>query len=73
MIYFDRIKELTKNVPVELVYFSQPRDIARIPTQASSNFITNKEQVIGQKILLHTLLIKRPKTMSLSNMENRMI
>lgn len=44
MTYFDRIKELTKNVPVELVDFSQPRDIARIPTQASSNFITNKEQ-----------------------------
>jgi type II restriction enzyme len=27
-----------------LVDFSQPRDLARTPTQASSNFITNKEQ-----------------------------
>ena len=44
MAYFEKIKELTKKVPVELVDFSQPRDLARIPTQASSNFITNKEQ-----------------------------
>jgi type II restriction enzyme len=44
MDYFNRIRELTKNVPVELVDFSQPRDRARTPTQASSNFITNKEQ-----------------------------
>ncbi|MDD2594297.1 MAG: AccI family restriction endonuclease [Bacteroidales bacterium] len=44
MTYFDKIKELTKNVPIELVDFSQPRDVVRIPTQASLNFITNKEQ-----------------------------
>ena len=44
MNYFDRISNLTKNISSELVDFSQPRDIARIPTQASSNFITNKEQ-----------------------------
>ncbi len=44
MNYYDRIKELTKNVPIELVDFEQPRDLARTPTQASSNFITNKEQ-----------------------------
>jgi len=37
-------ENLTKNVPAELVDFSQPRDLARVPTQASSNFITNKEQ-----------------------------
>jgi type II restriction enzyme len=42
--YFNIIKELTKDVPAELVDFSQPRDLARTPTQASSNFITNKEQ-----------------------------
>jgi type II restriction enzyme len=42
--YFNRIKELMKMVPVELVDLSQPRDFARTPTQASSNFITNKEQ-----------------------------
>ncbi|MDY6025784.1 AccI family restriction endonuclease [Bergeyella zoohelcum] len=42
--YYERIKELIKNVPVELVDFESPRDLARIPTQASSNFITNKEQ-----------------------------
>lgn len=44
MSYYDRIRELTKNIPVELVDFEQPRDLARTPTQASSNFITNKEQ-----------------------------
>lgn len=44
MIYKDKIRELTKNVPIELVDFEQPRDPARTPTQASSNFITNKEQ-----------------------------
>lgn len=44
MTYFERIQQLTKNVPVELVDFSTPRDVARTPTQASSNFITNKEQ-----------------------------
>lgn len=44
MSYYDRIKELTKTVPITLVDFELPRDPARIPTQASSNFITNKEQ-----------------------------
>lgn len=44
MNYFEKIRELTKNVPSTLVDFSLPRDIARTPTQASSNFITNKEQ-----------------------------
>ncbi len=44
MTYFEKIRELTKEIPTELVDFSQPRDLARTPTQASSNFITNKEQ-----------------------------
>jgi type II restriction enzyme len=44
MNYFNKIRELTKGVPVELLDFSQPRGFARTPTQASSNFITNKEQ-----------------------------
>lgn len=44
MCYYDKIRELTKLIPVELVDFQQPRDQARVPTQASSNFITNKEQ-----------------------------
>jgi type II restriction enzyme len=44
MAYFQKIRALTKGIPAELVDFSQPRDLARIPTQASSNFITNKEQ-----------------------------
>src|ERR1035437_8229161 len=44
MSYSERIRELTKSVPVSLVDFGIPRDPARTPTQASSNFITNKEQ-----------------------------
>ena len=44
MSYYERIRELTKKVPVTLVDFGLPRDPARTPTQASSNFITNKEQ-----------------------------
>ena len=42
--YNEKIRELTKNVPSTLVDFGLPRDPARTPTQASSNFITNKEQ-----------------------------
>ncbi|GHT19824.1 hypothetical protein AGMMS4957_04970 [Bacteroidia bacterium] len=44
MNYYDRIRELAKSVPTELVDFSHPRDPVRTPTQASSNFITKKEQ-----------------------------
>lgn len=44
MTYFERIKELTKSFPVEIADFSAPRDPASMPTQAESNFITNKEQ-----------------------------
>jgi len=44
MTYFQIIRELTTRIPAELVDFSQPRDPARTPTQASSNFITNKKQ-----------------------------
>lgn len=44
MTYFEKIRELTKKVPIELVDFTTERDHARTPTQASSNFITNKEQ-----------------------------
>jgi type II restriction enzyme len=44
MTYYDRIKELTKAVPPTLVDFDVPRDPSRTPTQATSNFITNKEQ-----------------------------
>ncbi|KAB2908336.1 MAG: AccI family restriction endonuclease [Ignavibacteriales bacterium] len=44
MTYSEKIRELTKYVPVELIDFSVPREPVRAPTQASSNFITNKEQ-----------------------------
>ena len=44
MTYFEEIRELTKLIPATIVDFSQPRDRTSPPTQASSNFITNKEQ-----------------------------
>lgn len=44
MTYLERIKTLIANIPIELVDFSQERTPANKPTQASSNFITNKEQ-----------------------------
>lgn len=44
MTYYERITELTKHVPATLVDFCLPREVARTPTQASSEFITNKEQ-----------------------------
>jgi hypothetical protein len=44
MTYYEKIRGLTKEVPTALVDFTLPRDLARTPTQASSNFITNKEQ-----------------------------
>lgn len=44
MTYFEHIRSIASLVPVELVDFSQDRSKASVPTQASSNFITNKEQ-----------------------------
>jgi hypothetical protein len=44
MTYFDELREITKNIPDSIVDFNIPRDRTSPPTQASSNFITNKEQ-----------------------------
>ena len=44
MTYFESIKRIAANIPSELVDFSKERTPANVPTQASSNFITNKEQ-----------------------------
>lgn len=44
MTYFDELRETTKLIPISIVDFSQPRNRTSPPTQASSNFITNKEQ-----------------------------
>jgi type II restriction enzyme len=47
MSYFEKIRELTKKISISIVDFSTDRDIARTPTQASSNFITNKSRGLG--------------------------
>ncbi|MBR8826957.1 MAG: AccI family restriction endonuclease [Gomphosphaeria aponina SAG 52.96 = DSM 107014] len=44
MTYLNKIRDLTQSIPRNIVDFSQPRDRTSPPTQASSNFITNKEQ-----------------------------
>lgn len=44
MPYFDELREITKDIPDTIVDFNIPRDRTSPPTQASSNFITNKEQ-----------------------------
>lgn len=44
MTYFETIQALTSEISTDLVDFSIPRTQASPPTQASSNFITNKEQ-----------------------------
>jgi len=44
MAYFDEIRKLTKLIPPSIVDFSLDRERTSPPTQASSNFITNKEQ-----------------------------
>jgi len=44
MSYLKEIQGLIRKVPVELVDFDQPRETARVPTQVTTNFITNKEQ-----------------------------
>jgi len=44
MAYFDEIRELTKLIPPTIVDFTVDRERTSPPTQASSNFITNKEQ-----------------------------
>ena len=42
--YKDSINEICSNIHTGLVNFSEPRERASIPTQASSEFITNKQQ-----------------------------
>ena len=44
MNYYEQIREITKIIPTTIVDFSLSRDRTNPPTQASSNFITNKEQ-----------------------------
>ena len=44
MNYYEQIREITKIIPTTIVDFSLPRNRTNPPTQASSNFITNKEQ-----------------------------
>jgi type II restriction enzyme len=61
MAYFDRIKTLTQAVPTALVDFELPRDPARPPTQASSNFITNKEQGDWAEHLVFSAINKTSK------------
>lgn len=44
MKYIDRINKLTSKVDINLVDFNSDRDRPSVPTQISSEFLTNKEQ-----------------------------
>ncbi|MDR2251249.1 MAG: AccI family restriction endonuclease, partial [Endomicrobium sp.] len=61
MSYYEKIRNLTKSVPVEIINFSKDREPARIPTQASSNFITNKEQGDWAENLIIRAINKKSK------------
>lgn len=52
MNYFETIRELTKSIPTSIVDFSIERVRTSPPTQASSNFITNKEQGDWAELLI---------------------
>ncbi|MEM1123304.1 MAG: AccI family restriction endonuclease, partial [Bacteroidota bacterium] len=52
MNYFETIREITKSIPTSIVDFSIPRERTSPPTQASSNFITNKEQGDWAELLI---------------------
>lgn len=56
MEYYNKITELTKNISPTLVDFSEPRGVVRVPTQASSEFITNKEQGDWAENLIFTAI-----------------
>lgn len=56
MTYLEEIENLIRNIPTSLVDFSLPRDNVRMPTQASSNFITNKEQGDWAENLIFTAI-----------------
>lgn len=52
MNYFETIREITKSIPTSIVDFSIQRERTSPPTQASSNFITNKEQGDWAELLI---------------------
>lgn len=52
MNYIDTIREITKSIPASIVDFSIQRERTSPPTQASSNFITNKEQGDWAELLI---------------------
>lgn len=61
MIYFKKIAELTKAIPASLVDFNTERTPAKIPTQVSSNFITNKQQGDWAEELIYTAINETSK------------
>ncbi len=56
MPYRERIQQLMQQVPVTLVDLSVPREPARIPSQASSEFTTNREQGDWAEKILQTAI-----------------
>jgi len=71
MTYFEEIRELTKQIPATIVDFSQDRERTSPPTQASSNFITNKEQGDWAEDLIFRAINETSKITLLLGMENQ--
>jgi len=61
MTYLNKISELIKTIPTTLVDFDIDRTQARIPTQVSSNFITNKQQGDWAEDLIFTAINETSK------------
>lgn len=61
MTYFQKIREITKLIPATIVDFSIERERTSPPTQASSNFITNKEQGDWAEKLIYRAINKTSK------------
>lgn len=61
MTYFEKIENLARTIPTSLVNFELDRSPARIPTQVSSNFITNKQQGDWAEELIFTAINETSK------------
>jgi len=54
--YLDEINEIIAKIPTTLIDFDAPRVRARKPSQAASNFITNREQGDwAENVILHAI------------------
>ena len=68
--YKDVINQICSSIHTGLIDFSEPRSKASIPTQASSEFITNKQQGDWAEEVILELSMITPQISLPSDMEN---